>query len=103
MAGEPAPDAGLAEAVRLGLSGSPRTLPAALLYDDLGSALFEAITCLPEYELTRADLRLLSAHAGEAAEALGEVAEVLELGPGGGRKAAVLVAAMLRRQARVRF
>ncbi len=97
------PDADLVDAVRRGLSGDPRTLPPALLYDDLGSALFEAITCLPEYELTRADLRLLAAHAGEAAEALGDLAEVLELGPGGGRKAAVLVAAVLRRQRRVRF
>ncbi len=97
------PDPELAEAVRRGLSATPRTLPPALLYDDLGSALFEAITHLPEYELTRADLRLLAAHAGEAAEALGGLAEVLELGPGGGRKAAVLVAALLRRQPRVRF
>ena len=97
------PDPGLVEAVRRGLSSTPRTLPPALLYDDLGSALFEAITCLPEYELTRADLRLLSAHAGEAVEALGDLVEVLELGPGGGRKAAVLLAAVLRRQPRVRF
>ena len=103
MAGEQAPGPELLEAVRRGLSGSPRTLPPALLYDDLGSALFEAITCLPEYQLTRADLRLLSAHAGEVVEALGELAEVLELGPGGGRKAAVLVAAVLRRQPRARF
>ncbi|HEU4385238.1 MAG TPA: L-histidine N(alpha)-methyltransferase [Anaeromyxobacteraceae bacterium] len=104
-AAEPARDLdpGLVEAVRRGLSSSPRTLPPALLYDDLGSALFEAITCLPEYELTRADLRLLAAHAGEAAEALGDLFEVLELGPGGGRKAAVLLAAVLRRQAKVRF
>lgn len=97
------PDPDLAEAVRGGLAAAQRTLPPALLYDDLGSALFEAITHLPEYELTRADLRLLAAHAGEAAEALGVLAEVLELGPGGGRKAAVFVAAVLRRQPRVRF
>ncbi len=97
------PDPELAKAVRRGLSATPGRLPPALLYDDLGSALFEAITHLPEYELTRADLRLLAAHAGEAAEALGGLAEVLELGPGGGRKAAVLVAALLRRQPRVRF
>lgn len=107
MAGEgrrpAAPDPDLAEAVRRGLSATPRTLPPALLYDDLGSALFEAITCLPEYELTRADLRLLAAHAGEAAAALGDLAEVVELGPGGGRKAAVLLEAVLRRQPRVRF
>lgn len=97
------PEAELAAAVRRGLAGVPRTLPPALLYDDLGSALFEAITRLPEYELTRADLRLLAAHAGEVAEALGGLAEVLELGPGSGRKAAVLVGEVLRRQPRLRF
>ncbi len=97
------PDVDLAAAVRRGLAAAPRTLPPALLYDDLGSALFEAITHLPEYELARADLRLLAAHGGEVSEALGPLAEVLELGPGGGRKAAVLVAEVLRRQPRLRF
>lgn len=102
-AGPAGPGQDLLEAVRRGLASTPRILPPALLYDDLGSALFEAITCLPEYELTRADLRLLSAHSGEVAGLLGDLGEVLELGPGGGRKAAVLVAAVLRRQPRVRF
>lgn len=76
----------LAEAVRAGLSASPKTLPAALLYDDLGSALFEAITLLPEYEVTRADLRLLERKAGDVG-ALLPTSDVVELGPGAGRKA----------------
>ena len=49
------PPPSLVEAVRAGLSQRQKTLPAALLYDDVGSALFEAITFLPEYEVTRAD------------------------------------------------
>jgi dimethylhistidine N-methyltransferase len=76
----------LAEAVRRGLSATPKTLPAALLYDELGSALFEAITLLPEYEVTRADLRLLDAHAADVGR-LVPGADVVELGPGAGRKA----------------
>lgn len=76
----------LLAAVRAGLSASPKTLPAALLYDDLGSALFEAITLLPEYEVTRADLRLLEARAAEVG-ALLPGADVVELGPGAGNKA----------------
>jgi L-histidine Nalpha-methyltransferase len=76
----------LAEAVCAGLSANPKTLPAALLYDDLGSALFEAITLLPEYEVTRADLRLLDTRATDVA-ALLPTADVVELGPGAGRKA----------------
>lgn len=76
----------LAMAVTAGLRAPQKTLPAALLYDDLGSALFEAITLLPEYEVTRADLRLIDRHAGDVAEQLW-APQVVELGPGAGRKA----------------
>jgi L-histidine N-alpha-methyltransferase len=47
-----------------------RELPSMYLYDELGTALFEAITLLPEYGLTRAELRLLSRHAGAIVEHL---------------------------------
>ena len=36
-----------------------KELPSKYLYDDIGSALFEVISLLPEYGLTRADERLL--------------------------------------------
>ena len=45
--------------VSTGLSKSQKELPAKYLYDEVGSALFEAITVLPEYGLTRAEERLL--------------------------------------------
>lgn len=86
------------ELIRSGLSSTPKRLPAALLYDDLGSALFEAITLLPEYEVARADLRLLTACAGEAVQRLDGPLEVLELGPGHGRKARLVVEHVARRQ-----
>jgi dimethylhistidine N-methyltransferase len=82
----PVEDSPLLAAVRAGLTAKVKTLPAALLYDDLGSALFEAITFLPEYEVTRADLRLLEAHAAEVGTRV-PGADVVELGPGAGRKA----------------
>ena len=47
-----------------------RELPSVYLYDALGSALFEAITLLPEYGLTRADERILQRHAGAIVERL---------------------------------
>src|SRR3989442_715420 len=53
-----------ARAVRDGLSKpGQRELPSIYLYDEIGTALFEAITFLPEYGLTRADERLLRRHA----------------------------------------
>jgi dimethylhistidine N-methyltransferase len=80
----------LATAVSAGLRASPKRLPAALLYDDLGSALFDAITLLPEYEVTRADLRLLERHGAQVAELL-PARHLVELGPGSGAKAALFL------------
>jgi dimethylhistidine N-methyltransferase len=69
--------------VRNGLSKPQKELPSKYLYDDLGSALFEAITVLPEYGLTRADQRILRHHAREIP---GDFPVVAELGSGSGVK-----------------
>ena len=52
----------------------------------MGSALFEAITALPEYGLTRADERLLHLHSRQIAAVAGDVGCIAELGSGSGRK-----------------
>jgi L-histidine N-alpha-methyltransferase len=96
------PDA-LQGALRQGLQARPRRLPAALLYDALGSTLFEAITFLPEYQLSRMDHAMLEQHAASYVAALPGPLELLELGPGAGRKAAVLLAALCALQERARF
>ena len=51
-------------------SGRQKMLPSKYLYDDIGSALFEAITRLPEYGLTRAEERILRRHSRDIAEFL---------------------------------
>jgi dimethylhistidine N-methyltransferase len=85
----------LAQDVRAGLGGSgPKTLPSRYLYDDLGSALFEAITYLPEYGLTRADERILRTHADEIVAGFRGPCLVAELGSGTGRKTRWLLEAM---------
>ncbi|HEY2924273.1 MAG TPA: L-histidine N(alpha)-methyltransferase [Candidatus Eisenbacteria bacterium] len=77
----------LAADVRAGLGGpGPKSLPSRYLYDDLGSALFEAIGFLPEYGLTRADERILRTHAVEIVAAIRPPVTVAELGSGSGRK-----------------
>jgi len=49
--------------VRAGLTKpGQKELLSKYLYDDVGSALFEVISHLPEYGLTRADERLLRRH-----------------------------------------
>jgi dimethylhistidine N-methyltransferase len=83
----------LADQVLRGLSDpAQKWLPAATLYDDVGSALFEAITALPEYGLTRADVRLLGAHSRDIAVLTG-ANMIVELGSGSGVKTRRLLSA----------
>lgn len=88
--------AGLADPVQ-------KYISARYFYDDLGSALFEAITLLPEYGLTRADQRLLKMHADEIACAAGAVSLVAELGSGSGKKTRNIVTALSKRTSTVRY
>ena len=75
-----------------------RELPSMYLYDELGTALFEAITLLPEYGLTRAELRLLSRHAEAIVEHLPPPVSVIELGSGSGRKTRWILEALADRE-----
>jgi L-histidine N-alpha-methyltransferase len=85
--------------VREGLTKSgQRELPSKYLYDEVGSALFEAICVLPEYGLTRADSRLLEKRAGEIVGKLASPVQVAELGSGSGKKTRWILEALSRRQ-----
>ena len=85
--------------VRCGLTQSPqKELPSKYLYDAIGSTLFEAVTLLPEYGLTRADERLLRQHAGEIIGRLPSPLIVAELGSGSGRKTRWILEALARRE-----
>ncbi|MGH7181495.1 MAG: L-histidine N(alpha)-methyltransferase, partial [Nitrospiraceae bacterium] len=75
-----------------------RELPSMYLYDELGTALFEAITLLPEYGLTRAEERLLRRHAGDMLEHLPPPVAVVELGSGSGRKTRWILEALADRE-----
>src|SRR5438105_12644844 len=73
--------------VRAGLTKpKQKELPSKYLYDDLGSALFEAISLLPAYGLTRADERLLRRYSRDIVERLPKPVAVAELGSGSGKK-----------------
>jgi len=75
-----------------------KELPSKYLYDDVGSALFDVISRLPEYGLTRADERLLRRHASEIVDRLATPVAVAELGSGIGRKTRWLLEELCRRQ-----
>ncbi len=86
-----------AEEVEYYLSLTPRQLPSRYLYDELGSALFEAIGRLPWYPITRTERRLLGAHAADIFARVAPLSRLVELGPGNGEKLATLVASRSHR------
>jgi L-histidine N-alpha-methyltransferase len=81
--------------VRDGLSRTPRELSPKYFYDDRGSRLFEEITQLPEYYLTRAEREILLARAGEIAYAT-RPRTLVELGAGSASKTRILLDALER-------
>jgi len=95
----PAVVSGFAADVRAGLTHAPqKELPSKYLYDEVGSALFEVITVLPEYGVTRAEERLLVRHAADIVDELPPDVTVAELGSGSGRKTRRILEALCRKQ-----
>jgi len=83
--------------VREGLTANgQKWLLSKYLYDDVGSALFEAICGLPEYGLTRADQRILEDNADEIVSHMPAATTVVELGSGSGRKTRHILEAITR-------
>jgi len=79
-----------------GLRAAPKTIPCKYFYDTAGSKLFEKISVLPEYYLTRTELSLLSRHADEIASLFGPDAEIVEFGAGASDKIRILLARLVR-------
>lgn len=101
----PPVDASVAAAVREGLTAQPKRLPPWLFYDAAGSRLFEQITELPEYYLTRTERAILTAHAAEmiAQAAEGQRLRLVELGAGSADKTRLLLAAAVAHQGSVLY
>lgn len=109
---------GIADDVRDGLTDDPKHLPPHLLYDDLGTTLFEAITRLPEYYLTRTEQAILDAHVddildrlpplgaggtGEGSDGRRDGVVLAELGSGSGKKTKTIIRALVARQDRLTY
>jgi L-histidine Nalpha-methyltransferase len=85
--------------VVVGLSHSgQKELPSKYLYDEVGSALFDAICVLPEYGLSRAGMRSLQQHSAAIVGRIPSPVMVAELGSGSGQKTRWLLEALARRQ-----
>lgn len=92
-----------AEDVRAGLSRKPKRLAPKYFYDDLGSALFEAICKLPEYYVTRAESEIFERYAAEIVASMQGPVELVELGSGSAVKTRLLIEEILSRQARLEY
>jgi len=82
------------DAVLNGLSAEPKTLPCKFFYDARGSELFEEITRVPEYYLTRTEIAILETHAADIAAHIGPHSRLIELGSGASRKVRILLEAL---------
>lgn len=94
--------------VYIGLTSRPKTLSPWLFYDAEGSRLFEEITELPEYYLTRTERGIFAKHADEIiAAATGKLSAqpltMIELGAGTAAKTGLLLEAAVRRQEKVDY
>src|SRR5579862_9343300 len=89
--------------VARGLAATPKRLSSKYLYDDVGSALFDAITHLPQYYLTRAESEILRESGWQIVRVLDAPLDFLELGSGSAMKTRLLIEEALRVQGRLRF
>ena len=113
-------DPAVAAAVRSGLGAQKKSLPAWLFYDAEGSRLFERITLLPEYYLTRTERAIFASEAENIIAAAfqtwhratgdGHVTpqgagklRLLELGAGTATKTGILLAAAVRVQGETEY
>jgi len=88
-------DTSLLNEILLGLGSEKKTLPSKLLYDETGSELFQRITQLPEYYLTRTEKQLLGARAADIVASVPFAARrgraLVEFGAGDESKALTLL------------
>lgn len=87
------PDSPFAADVLRGLKATPKRISPKYFYDSAGCALFERITDLPEYYLTRTELRILQDNATAIAALIPPGGALVEFGSGSSRKTRILLAA----------
>ena len=94
----------IAEDVRRGLTAPAKSLPPHLFYDEEGSSLYEQITELEEYYLTRTERAILARHApgmvALAANGREQPLSVIELGAGSADKTRLILSALVATQKR---
>lgn len=86
-----------------GLSSNPKTLQPKYFYDEIGSELFEEISGLPEYYLTRTERAIIQRYAEEIAILAQKDFALIELGSGNSEKTRLLIEAFLQRNEKLHY
>lgn len=82
--------------VLAGLGGHAKSLPSKYFYDAAGSELFERITGVQEYYVTRSEIGILTANGAAIGSLFPPSCALVELGAGSSRKSRILLASTNR-------
>ncbi|MDW7759382.1 MAG: L-histidine N(alpha)-methyltransferase [Acidobacteriota bacterium] len=96
-------DGTFADDVRKGLTAARKSIPCIYFYDSRGSELFEDITRLPEYYLTRSETEILKNNADDIAGLLPTNTLLIELGSGSSVKTRHLIQALLSQNGELEY
>lgn len=83
--------------VKKGLTSEEKFLLSKYFYDEKGSQLFEQISDLDEYYLTRTEREILESKSGEISTLFSDRISMVELGSGSSEKTRLLIKAFLKR------
>jgi len=90
--------------VLVGLSRTPKELPSRYFYDEKGSRLFQKITELPEYYLTKCENEILNTQKNKISSLMeSQVFNLVELGAGDGRKTSILISHFLKKKLKFKY
>ena len=90
--------------INSGLSSSPKHLSSKYFYDTKGSQIFQEITRLDEYYLTRSEIEILERIKNILPDLVGKnEVDIVELGVGDGRKTKIIINSFLDKKVKVNF
>ncbi|MDD4974653.1 MAG: L-histidine N(alpha)-methyltransferase [Bacteriovorax sp.] len=93
-----------AKDINIGLSSTPKKLSSKYFYDTRGSQIFQEITKLDEYYLTRAELEILERIKNILPDLVGKnEVDIVELGVGDGHKTKIIINSFLDKKIKVNF
>ncbi|MGZ3768924.1 MAG: L-histidine N(alpha)-methyltransferase [Bdellovibrio sp.] len=85
------------EDILKGLIKNPKSIPSKYFYDDEGSRLFDEITKLDEYYIAKCEKEILQNNSAFFLNLYGQdPVNLIELGPGDGSKASLVIAPLLK-------